>query len=730
MIGVHPWAQRWLSGSTTMLGQVRSLFLIFVLLWPLFGLWGVHAAALPLEGGAVLAAVALTAWLYAGYRRQRFPAWSWLAEGACVSVVAGASNYGTSVGLCFMWVNFRALYGDRREKVVAVGSVTAIMAVGAVIFGADADDTAALLITALISLLVGHALAQLSRDRDGAAARERASASAGAGLVAATSREEAMDVTLGAALSMDPGVSAALVATVAGPALHVVAAAGEVGPEAAGWVTELATLPDQARAAMVPGGFALLSDASAAEISEVFRLQAYPVVVLAPLAVNGTAFGMLLVALSKHPKDDLSAPVQTLADAAALTLDQLLSRSRLSAVVDHSPDALMLAGESGTIRFVNPGAETLLNETGTTLIGRNIWSLLHPDDLDDLLGNTSPVARLCRIRARDDTPWTNVEAVVDHVSEHDGSRSIVFNARDVSERQHLELELRHAQKLESVGRLAAGIAHEINTPIQFVGDNARFLETAFADLNRLQEAYQELLPTAAKISECAEAAGKVEAVAEQIDIDFLLEEVPMAITQTLDGINRVAGIVRAMKAFGHPGSEEKTQANLSEAIANTLIVANNEIKYVADVETDLADLPPVHCHLGDINQVVLNLVVNAAHAIGAADRGRGTIRVSTRLAGPHVIIEVADTGTGVPAEIADKLFDPFFTTKEVGTGTGQGLALVRTLVVDRHGGTIDFTSEYGTGTTFTVRLPVDPPPGGAVPPDSGAGDNELAEVGR
>jgi signal transduction histidine kinase len=164
--------------------------------------------------------------------------------------------------------------------------------------------------------------------------------------------------------------------------------------------------------------------------------------------------------------------------------------------------------------------------------------------------------------------------------------------------------------------------------------------------------------------------------------------------------------VRAMKAFGHPGTDEMTRADLNEAIGNTLVVANNEIKYVADVETDLGDLPLLRCHLGDINQVVLNLVVNAAHAISAADRGRGTIRVRTRLDDAHVVIEVADTGTGVPPEIADKLFEPFFTTKEVGTGTGQGLALVRTLVTDRHGGTIDFSTEVGAGTVFTVRLPV------------------------
>jgi PAS domain S-box-containing protein len=450
--------------------------------------------------------------------------------------------------------------------------------------------------------------------------------------------------------------------------VYVVAAAGDVSTDTRGAVSQLAALPDQARAALVPGGFELLTGDDATAVSTVLRLRSSPVVLLAPLAVNGMVFGMLVLAVGRHPNDELTAPVITLADEAALTLDQLLSRSRLRIVVDHSPDALILAAESGVIRFVNPGAEVLLDETSATLIGRDIWSFIHPDDLDEVMSPaaTGPVARPCRIRARDSAPWMSVEAIVGRVSEHDGSRSIVFNARDVSERQSLELELRHAQKLESVGRLAAGIAHEINTPIQFVGDNTRFLESAFADLNRLHDAYRELIPAASSAADRVEAVAKADAVAHDIDIDFLLEEVPMAIRQSLEGISRVATIVRAMKAFGHPGSEEMTRADLNEAINNTLIVANNEIKFVADVETDLADIPLVRCHLGDVNQVILNLVVNAAHAIASAGP-RGMIRISTRTVDGYVIIEVADTGTGVPPDIADKLFDPFFTTKEVGT---------------------------------------------------------------
>ena len=704
------WARRWFRSTDTMLGQLRTLFLSILLLWPAFGLWSIGGDPPGLAGPAVLAAVLVVGWLYAGYRRQRFPPWSWIFEGACVGLVAAASDFGITVGLCFLWINFRSLYGSLREKILAVAVVCAVIGTGVLAFEVSPGVALSLTFTGLIALAANHALARSSAARDRSADRERTLASTGSGLVASTTRGEAMDVTLGAALSLDRATSAALIFTVTGTALHVVAAAGRVGDEAAGWVTELSRLPRETVAALRRGTCVEVSDAAAHEVTNVLRLPAYPVVILAPMAVHGNVFGILVIALDRAPADDLSASMTTLADEAALTLDQLLSRSRLSIVVEHSADALVLASEVGLIRFVNPAAEIMLACPADGLVGRELWPLVHDDDVAALreLGSSfvrpSPVS--CRIRGTEQGEWTDVEAMLEYVSEHDGSRSIVFTARDVSERHRLELELRHAQKLESVGRLAAGIAHEINTPIQFVGDNVRFLDTAFADLDRLLTAYRELVSTVRADGDIEACLRDLDEVATEIDIDFVMEEVPMAISQTLEGISRVAHIVRAMKAFGHPGTEEKSRADLNEAITNTIVVANNEIKYLADVDVDLGELPLVHCHLGDVNQVVLNLLVNAAHAIDAADRGRGTIRVSTRLDNGYAVIEVADTGTGVPEDIADKLFDPFFTTKEVGTGTGQGLALVRTLVTDRHGGTIDFTSTVGVGTVFTVRLPV------------------------
>jgi PAS domain S-box-containing protein len=706
------WGPSWFHRIGSLLNQIRTLFLGLLLVWPLFGLLSVISAGDGRETAlAVGAILALEIWLVLGFRWRRFPGWSWIPEGALIYAVAAASDYGPTIGLLFLWVNFRALYGSLREKILAAVVILSIMTAGVVFFDVSPTTIIPLMFTGILCLTVNHILARVIIARVRSADRESTLASAGAGLVASTNRAEAMDVTLGAALGVDRAASAALIFTVAGRTLNVVAVAGQVGDEAAGWVTELGRLPDEAKAAMRPGKYAILIGERAAAVTEVLRLPPHEMVVLAPMAAHGDVFGMLVLALDGRPADDLSAAVTTLADEAALTLDQLLSRSRLSIVVEHSADTLMLAGERGSIRFVNPAAEAGLGSSSSDLLGRDVWSLLHPDDVEAIREpappHVAPVAKPCRIRGHEDRGWTEVEALIEYVTEHDGSRSIVFTARDVSERQRLELDLRHAQKLESVGRLAAGIAHEINTPIQFIGDNVRFLDSAFADMGPLYAAYRQLLTAVHDPESLAEALRNVEADATDIDIDFIMEEVPVAIAQTLDGITRVAGIVRAMKAFGHPGTEQKTKADLNEAIGNTLVVANNEIKYVADVETDLAELPLVYCHLGDINQVMLNLVVNAAQAIGSADRGRGTIRVSTRLEGSYVLIEVADTGTGVPPEIADRLFDPFFTTKEVGTGTGQGLALVRTLVAGRHGGTVTFTTEAGTGTVFTVRLPVD-----------------------
>jgi PAS domain S-box-containing protein len=297
-----------------------------------------------------------------------------------------------------------------------------------------------------------------------------------------------------------------------------------------------------------------------------------------------------------------------------------------------------------------------------------------------------------------------------HVIVFGGKKAALVAVRDITERKRMEVELRHAQKLEAVGGLAAGIAHEINTPIQFVGDNTRFLQDAFRELRTLLDEYERLFEAVSQQKSGAELLESIQEAKKRIEVEYLKEEIPKALTQTLDGVMRVATIVRAMKEFSHVNQTvEKSTADLNRALESTLTVARNELKYVADVETAFGELPPVVCHLGDLNQVFLNLLVNAAHAIGDVVKGterKGVIRVETSQEADWVCVAIRDTGSGIPEEIRGKIFDPFFTTKEVGKGSGQGLALARAIVVEKHGGTLTFETELGKGTTFYVRLPV------------------------
>jgi signal transduction histidine kinase len=258
-------------------------------------------------------------------------------------------------------------------------------------------------------------------------------------------------------------------------------------------------------------------------------------------------------------------------------------------------------------------------------------------------------------------------------------------------RQAAEMELGLAQKLEAVGRLAAGIAHEINTPIQYITDSVNFLGTAF----------DELLAVVA-------AAGSAASPNTSSDLEFLREEVPRAIERTIEGTERVATIVRAMKEFSHPDASEKMAADLNRALQNTLMIARNEYKYVASINLECGNLPEVVCNVGELSQVFLNLIVNSAHALSDAghDTATGRITIRTKVVDGWAQFTFEDNGCGIPQDIIDKIYDPFFTTKEVGRGTGQGLAIARSIVVDKHGGSISVQSTPGVGTCFTLRLPL------------------------
>lgn len=365
--------------------------------------------------------------------------------------------------------------------------------------------------------------------------------------------------------------------------------------------------------------------------------------------------------------------------------------------------------------YISPQVASLFGHHSDTFLDNPaVWDIVHPDDragvkekLQTLAKPEAPASLDFECRMENaDGELLQVRTLVTRSDNGRTLRGIMF---DVTHQKKLELELRQAQKLESVGRLAAGVAHEINTPVQFVSDSVHFVRDAMTDIADLLGRYRRIAAAVRGGDACDTLAEEVGYAEQDADLDYLLDNVPKALERSIDGLGRVATIVRSMKEFAHPDQREMSRVDLNRAIQSTLTIARNEYKYVADVVTDLGDIPFVNCHGGEINQVVLNLVVNAAHAIEDKVRGtdtRGTISLRTAIDGDDVTIAITDTGGGIPDAIRDRIFDPFFTTKGVGKGTGQGLAIARSVVIDKHGGNLSFQSHEGVGTTFTIRLPV------------------------
>jgi PAS domain S-box-containing protein len=349
-----------------------------------------------------------------------------------------------------------------------------------------------------------------------------------------------------------------------------------------------------------------------------------------------------------------------------------------------------------------------------------LFTCVHPDDqpafaqaLEDAVASHD-VAVECRLRLASEA-LAHIRSFIRHAPEKSG-RLVRGISIDITAQKKLEWELHQAQKLESVGRLAAGVAHEINTPVQFVSDNCYFLRDAVHEVRSVLTAYRQSVEAVAGGTVLPQdALAQTRAAEEAADLTFLSENMPTAVERCLEGLGRVANIVRSMKEFSHPNQDAPSGADLNGAIASTLTIARNEYKYVADVETHFGDIPPVVCYVSEINQALLNIIVNAAHAIADVVAGtelKGLITVSTAQDGDEVVIRVKDTGGGIPEAVQGKIFDPFFTTKEVGRGTGQGLPISRAVIVDKHGGSLAFETEQGVGTTFVIRLPIEGRPRG------------------
>jgi PAS domain S-box-containing protein len=391
---------------------------------------------------------------------------------------------------------------------------------------------------------------------------------------------------------------------------------------------------------------------------------------------------------------------------------------QLSAAVEQSPVIVVITDLDGNITYVNPKFTESTGYEIDEVLGKNprILNSGHsPKEMYTELWSSIREGKPWRGEFRNKKKngefyWES--ATITPIFDASGAiTSFLAIKEDVSERRAMESELRQAQKLEGIGQLAAGIAHEINTPAQFVTDNLTFLLESWKSAKPVLDQYRKTMnEVLAKVA--PEAAAFLAKAEQGCDLDFIAEEVPLAIEQSLDGARRVAGIVRAMKEFSHPDSAEKSDTDLNKGILSTITVARNEWKYVAEMVTDLDEsLPHVFCYPGEVNQVILNLVVNAAHAIKdkVKDGDLGKIRVCTRNRGGVVEIAISDTGMGIPEAIQSRIYEPFFTTKEVGKGTGQGLSFAHSVVVKKHQGKIWFETEAGRGTTFFLELPIREP---------------------
>lgn len=403
------------------------------------------------------------------------------------------------------------------------------------------------------------------------------------------------------------------------------------------------------------------------------------------------------------------------------------SERLFKATTDNAMDLICLLDSSGRIIYHNPALQRLLGWPDHHIAEQSMQGLVHKEDLgrfDEALqkGVKAGLTQVFEYRiANPHGGWIDLEGQVSAVDDPGGhGESILLISRDISlrkrserERAEVEIQLRHSQKLEAIGQLAAGIAHEINTPTQYIGDNTAFLRDAFKQTVAMVRTLESHLKGIRNGGGAAAAeAAKALAALEEGDLGYFEEEIPKAIQESLEGVARVTSIVGAMKDFSRPSGESLSHNDLHKGIESTIAVSRGEWKAVAEVETEFApNLPLVPCFPGEINQVILNLIVNAAHAIkGREGKGvatqPGRIRIGTRIAGPEVEIWVSDNGTGIPPEIRGRIFDPFFTTKPVGMGSGQGLSIVHGVVIEKHKGRIELESALGVGTTFRIFLPL------------------------
>jgi PAS domain S-box-containing protein len=397
-------------------------------------------------------------------------------------------------------------------------------------------------------------------------------------------------------------------------------------------------------------------------------------------------------------------------------IDRKLAHREINQILSSISSILIGVDSEGNVVRWNDAAENVFGLQAHDAIGKALYSLPIPWDWGMIVSGVEKTRtelkpnRLYsiwyeRIDGKDGFFVVTIGPLWNEEGGYDGYMML---GDDISEVKFLEAQLANAAKLEAVGQLAAGIAHEINTPVQYVGDSVTFLQDTFSDLGRLVAKSEEYCNNPDTVG--VAAAESMRNLLEEIDAEFIKSEAPKTFERIFEGIEHISTIVQAMRRFAYTDGDVKTAVQIHNAIDTTLVISRNEWRYIADAVTEFdPDLAEIMCLPGEMNQVLLNIIVNAAHAIGDVVAGtpdKGTITVSTRKDGEFAEIRIRDTGTGIPEGVGNKVFNLFFTTKEVGKGTGQGLAIAYDIIVHKHGGSITYESESGRGTTFIIRLPI------------------------
>ncbi len=393
--------------------------------------------------------------------------------------------------------------------------------------------------------------------------------------------------------------------------------------------------------------------------------------------------------------------------------ERVRAESQVRALIEAIPDTILRVRLDGTLLAVKEGNRLGSASPGHGNLSHSLFDAIRASDIGsrvmeciETAGQRDEAVQMpCRLYDKAADPRDYDIRIV-----RSGVDEAVCIVRDVTREKGIEEQLARGRKLEAIGQLAAGLAHEINTPLQYIGDNLKFARDAIPSLLSLIDDFHKLLDVGRQLS--AEAVAAIHRQEEDIDLPYLHESLECALVRGLDGLEHIARIVHAMKTFENVGRQSRALVDLTSIVENATIVATRSWSGFADVSMRLApDLPLVPCIAGEIAQVVLNLVINAAQAIaekvgGSGRKGQITVETLHKSLDNVVEIRVVDDGVGIPETIRGRVFDPFFTTRPVGQGGGQGLAQVHSAVVRLHGGSVHFDSSEGKGTTFVVRLPL------------------------